>query len=662
MQFTVTRRPATHDIRPERADFKPNRLESIVHNLKGRIQKICSSKRSIKRLINRINQQGETLKQVSDACLKDNIKNLQQEVLVNGLKEESVIQAFAYVRELSDRILGMRHYDCQLVGGLLLLSAKVAEMETGEGKTLTATLPAITMALAGVPVHVISVNDYLTERDAQNMRPLYKAAGFDVACVIHGLNPSERRAAYSKAITYVTNKELVFDYLRDRLTLGERSDTSLLQAEHIHSREQRSKKLLLRGLHYGIVDEADSILIDEARTPLIISGSEGGNEKKTFLQQALQVAESLKESDDYLMSKGERRLRLTNKGKNVVEEKVSDFGPLWQGLVRRESTIQQALTALHLFHLDDQYLIRDGKIQIIDEFTGRVMEDRSWEQGLHQLIELKEGCELTDRRETLAKISYQRFFRRYLMLSGMTGTAKEVANELWSVYHLPTVKVAPNRQVQRKHLLTRIYLSEQEKYKGVIEDVIRVHKEGRPVLVGTRSVAASEALAKLVRDAGLEHQVLNAKQDAEEANVISGAGKAGAITIATNMAGRGTDIILEHGVKESGGLHVIMTELHEAARIDRQLAGRCGRQGDAGSVVALLSLEDILFSVKKKHVLVQLARYSIKKWPNGGQRFTLVVMNFIQNRVEKYHAGVRKELFRMDQMQGSLLSFSGRIE
>lgn len=662
MQFTLTRRPANHDIRPERDDFKPNRLESIVHRAKGRIAKICSGKSNLKRLVTSINEYGERLVEFSDANLRSELHELRQQMLVKGLDNVLVIQAFSLIRELSGRVMGMRHYDSQLMGGLILLSGKVAEMETGEGKTLTATLPAITMALAGVPVHVISVNDYLTERDAQNMKPLYKAAGFEVACVIHGLNPTERRAAYSKDITYVTNKELVFDYLRDRLTLGERLESSLVQAEYLHSREQRSKKLLLRGLHYGIVDEADSILIDEARTPLIISGVEGGNEKKQFLQEALQVAEALKEDEDYLLSRGERRLRLTNKGKNVVEEKVASLGPLWQGLVRRESTIQQALTALHLFHLDEQYLIRDGKVQIIDEFTGRVMEDRSWEQGLHQLIELKEACELTERRETLAKISYQRFFRRYFMLSGMTGTAEEVANELWSVYRLPTIKVSPNRPVQRKYLTTEIYLSEMEKYHRVVEEIKQIHKQGRPILVGTRSVAASEALSDLVSNAGLEHLVLNAKQDAEEANIISSAGKRGAITIATNMAGRGTDILLEHGVKENGGLHVIMTERHEAARIDRQLAGRCGRQGDAGSVRSLLSFEDILFSVKKKHVLVQMAQYCIKKWPGSGQRFACFVMNYIQKRVEKYHASVRKELFQVDQMQGDLLSFSGRIE
>lgn len=660
--FSLSRQPACYDIRAELKDVNANKLEMFVHECVGWFKKHFSKRKQFHQLVQQINNCSNEYRALGVGGLRDEINELRFAIVQEGLTQANVKQSFALSRELSDRILGKRHYESQLIGGLLLLQGQVAEMETGEGKTLTATLPAIAMALAGVPVHVISVNDYLTERDAQNMRPLYEAAGLRVACVIHGLTPEERRKAYQADITYVTNKELVFDYLRDRLTIGERVDASLLQAEYLHSNEHRSKKILLRGLHFGIVDEADSILIDEARTPLIISGSEGNDEKEQFLEQALTVARELQEEDDYRIDRAGRRLRLTDKGKKEIGIKIEQYGPLWNGLVRREATIQQALTALHFYHLDQQYLVRDGKIQIIDEFTGRVMEDRSWEQGLHQLIEFKEGCELSDRRETMAKISYQRFFRRYLQLAGMTGTAKEVAGELWSVYHLTTVKVAPNKPVQRKELPSKIYSTQEEKWRGVVESIKEVNGKGRPVLVGTRSVEASETLSQLAVKAGLKHQVLNAKQDAEEAQIICQAGEKNTITIATNMAGRGTDIILGEGVKEVGGLHVIATELHEAARIDRQLAGRCGRQGDPGSVEVISSFEDILFDGRQKSFLVRIAKFCVQSRHYWGSFFAKWFIKHSQQRVEKYHADMRKELFRQDQAQGSLLSFSGRVE
>ncbi|MCK4502056.1 MAG: prepilin peptidase, partial [Desulfuromonadales bacterium] len=468
--------------------------------------------------------------------------------------------------------------------------------------------------------------------------------------------------AYSCDITYATNKELVFDYLRDRLTLAERVDPLLLKAEYLHTEDQRSKRVLMRGLHFAIVDEADSILIDEARTPLIISGGTGGDEEQQFLQQALDLATRLDQGDDYLLDADRQQVNLTEVGKQRIEREIESFGPLWNGLVRRESTLHQALTAIHFFHRDEQFLIREGKVQIIDEFTGRVMADRSWEQGLHQLIELKEGCELTQRRETLAKISYQRFFRRYLQLSGMTGTAREVAGELWSVYHLPTLRVPTHRPVIRQIMIDQVFSDQQQKWQAVVECISVLHQQGRPVLIGTRSVAASEQLSELVTAAGLQHQVLNAKQDAAEAEIIAAAGLAGSITIATNMAGRGTDIMLGDGVRELGGLHVIATERHEAARIDRQLAGRCGRQGDRGSYQALLSFEDLLLEGNRGGVLVQTLKSVADRVSCIAPILSRWAICLAQWQVEKHHAKVRQELFKRDQAQGGLLSFTGRLE
>ena len=659
--FNTPNPPANHDLRPEKADLRYGRLENMVHQFWGQIGKIFSRHDQLKRMVNAIEDAGTLYGAMSDEQLAQQFITIRHNLLENGLQQEHVVSSFALTREFADRILGMRHYGSQLTGGLILLQGKVAEMETGEGKTLTATLPAVTMALAGVPVHIITVNDYLTSRDAEKMTPLFQAMNLNIGCVVHGLTPPERRQAYGCDVTYATNKELVFDYLRDRLTLSDRLNASLLQTEYLHSQNGRSKRVLLRGLHFGIVDEADSILIDEARTPLIISGTQGGTEEETFLQQALDLARTLREKDDFLIEKASRRLRLTEDGKQRVEKEVKEFGPLWTGMVRRESTIHQALTALNFFHLDEQYLLRDGKIQIIDEFTGRVMEDRSWEQGLHQLIELKEGCELTQRRETLAKISYQRFFRRYLRLSGMTGTAKEVAGEFWSVYHLRTIKVSTHRPLIREKHPTKVYASLDMKWNAVVDKIAELNKEGRPVLIGTATVSDSEQLSVLVQKAGLVHQVLNAKQDSVEAEVVSKAGVAGTITIATNMAGRGTDIELGDGVVELGGLHVIATERHEAARIDRQLAGRCGRQGDPGSYSAILSLDDLLLKDDRGGIIFKFFR-RVAGPSVVGQIVSKRSMNYAQKKIEKQHLKVRKELFRQDQAQGDLLSFSGRIE
>lgn len=654
--------PANHDLRAEQPDRVEKKLEAFAHRLFGQLRKLFAGRARLQRLVARIEAEEPRLQTLDEQQMQQQVQQLRLQLLAEGITDSLLIRSFALVRELSVRTLGLRPYASQLTGGLVLLQGMVAEMDTGEGKTLTATLPAITVALAGIPVHVISVNDYLTSRDAETMRPLYQALGLRVGCVVHGQTPVARRQAYQCEVTYATNKELVFDYLRDRLTLAQRVEPLLLQAEYLHSNNQRSQRVLLRGLHFAIVDEVDSILIDEARTPLIISGSVGADEQQQFLQQALDLATELTEKADYLLDPARRHIRLTDAGKQKIAAAASQLGTLWSGLVRRESTVQQALTARHLFQRDEQYLLRDGKVQIVDEFTGRVMADRSWEQGLHQLIELKEGCELTQRRETLAKISYQRFFRRYRQLCGMTGTANEVAVELWAVYHLQTLKVPTHRPIIRKILADRVLATQQQKWPAVVAEICRLHQQGRPLLIGTRSVAASEQLSTLLRQAGLPHQVLNAKQDAAEAEIIRAAGHLASITIATNMAGRGTDIVLGEGVAQLGGLHVIATERHEAARIDRQLAGRCGRQGEPGSYQAILSLEDPILVGARSGLLVQL----LKKVDFGRaaimQPLARRVLGQAQRKVETYHARLRKELFRQDQQQGNLLSFSGKLE
>ena len=655
--------PANHVLRPERKEKRSGLLDNIARGIMGGLLQLRhEGDNRLPGFISMVNRYGKTLEPMKDEELKTVAGRLRNHLHLEGFQEEHVAHAFALVRELASRTVGMRHFDTQLIGGRVLLKGMVAEMETGEGKTLTATLAAGTAALAGIPVHVITVNDYLTSRDAEWMSPVYQALGLKVGCLVHDMLPEARRAAYACDVTYCTNKEITFDYLRDWIALEGRANPLRLQTEYLYGHGARVHRLLLRGLHFAIVDEADSVLIDEARTPLIISKSSGSGGERLFMEQAMALAERLERGNDYRIEGISRKVELTDVGKRRIRERAMSMGPLWTGVVRREEIVRLALMALHLFRRDEQYLVRDGKVQIVDEFTGRVMPDRSYEGGLHQLIETKEGCEITQRPETTARISYQRFFRRYLHIAGMTGTAREVRRELWSTYGLSVVRIPTHRKMRRTAYPDKIFPKEKEKWQAVVENIREIHGKGRPVLVGTRSVAASEKTSSLLTDMGLDHQILNAKQDEKEAEIISHAGEAGCITIATNMAGRGTDIKLGPGVEERQGLHVILTERHEAERIDRQLAGRCGRLGDPGSYEAILSLEDSIVRGGRGGLAGWLARRLVRP---GSAMWTWLARCAIvrsQRKVERLHSRIRRTLLREDERRGDMLSFSGRSE
>jgi preprotein translocase subunit SecA len=511
-------------------------------------------------------------------------------------------------------------------------------------------------------VHVVSVNDYLVTRDAEEMGPVYSALGLTVGVITEDMDPDARRNAYACDITYCSNKQLVFDYLKDKLALGSGDPGIKLKLESLHSDQPRVDKLLLRGLYYAIVDEADSVLIDEARTPLILSAQTQSEEQVKVCRQALFLAGQLREGTDFILHPRERQLELLDRGEKRLTEIAEPLGGLWTGERRRRELVSQALTAKHLFLRDKQYLVRDDTIQIIDEHTGRVMADRAWERGLHQMIETKENVELTSNRETLARISYQRFFRRYLRLGGMSGTLEEVRGELWSVYGLGVVTVPTNRPMIRTRRPDLTYRRAVQKWTAIVKRIRAVHKRGRPILVGTRSVEDSEHLSRLLKRVKLEHQVLNAHQDEQEAEIVACAGEKGRITVATNMAGRGTDIKLGPGVKELGGLHVISSERNIARRIDRQLAGRCARQGDPGSYEAILSLEDELvglyFGDGVKNLLSAIGRKSrpVPGWVSS------VLIALPQRMLERYHRRVRRELLKVDEQRGKLLAFTGAPE
>lgn len=613
-------------------------------------------------IVDRVAKYGSDIERLTNAQITQLAKQLRDTLRRNGLSEELVCRSFALVREVAHRTLAQRHYAVQIVGGWVLLNGCIAEMATGEGKTLTATLAAATVAMAGVPVHVITVNDYLTARDAREMKPLYEMLGLSVGAVTHELDPVARRGAYSCDVTYCCNKELAFDYLRDRLVVGRHPNRIQLQLERLYGDATRLRQLVLRGLCFGIVDEADSVLVDEARVPLIISGAGGQVPEKHIYETAMTLARSLERGQDFSIDGRERSIRLTPHGQATLAKQAHDLKGIWSGPRRREVLVRQALTALYLFHRDIQYLVRADKVQIIDEYTGRVMGDRSWEQGLHQMIELKESCPLTPMNAPLARMTYQRFFRRYLWLSGMTGTAQEVAAELWNVYRLATVKIPTNRPLQRRWMGERLFATADQKWDAVVDRIGELREQGRPVLVGTRSVAASEILSKQLMRANIEHVVLNARQDEEEASVVAAAGEPGRVTVATNMAGRGTDIKVTRSVAQAGGLHVLATERHEAQRIDRQLYGRSGRQGDPGSYETLTSLEDELLATPRGKVARWVARLlltsgkPLEGWP---ARF---LARRAQLSAERLHARVRRELLQHEDQLESTLAFSGRVE
>jgi preprotein translocase subunit SecA len=645
-----------HPERPERRDGWLDHLEAAVTAWPMAMRARFGDPR-VTRLVARINALEETFRSMDERALRASNGALRVQLRRDGLCPEAVAEAFALVRETGRRLLGLRHHDVQLEGGYAMLHGMVAEMDTGEGKTLTATLAAATAALKGTPVHIVTVNDYLARRDAETMGPLYEALGLTVGIIVHGLEPAQRKAAYLCDITYASDKEITFDYLRDRIALGSRPSNLGTKLKKIQGIRQ-VKETVMRGLHFAIVDEADSVLVDEARTPLIISRMTEPAQEQIWAETSLQLVRQLEPDQDYKILRTERRVELTPAGRERLAELGDELGGIWRSPVRREESARRALTALNLFERGDHYLVQDGKVQIVDEYTGRIMADRSWSEGLHQLVEVKEGCPVTGRRVPMARITYQRFFRRYQLLAGMTGTAREVSRELWAVYNLATTRIPTNRPMHRRQMPTRVLNSAEKKWQVIARHAAELQNAGHPVLIGTRSVIASETLSEHLTDYGLEHEVLNALQDQHEAEIIARTGESGRITVATNMAGRGVDIPVDANALRKGGLHVILSERHDAGRIDRQLAGRCGRHGEPDGIQAFLSLEDPLLELINPDV-VRLTSELPHKYRNP---VALLLFWWAQRRAERAHSGARRALLKQDQKLGILLAFSGGLE
>jgi preprotein translocase subunit SecA len=648
---------------PERAESNDTAVNRVLLGLLARLRKPFG--RDLKRageFVALVDAEQPWAEGLSDAELLEAAQAMRPRLLREGFTPQHLARCFALVRAAATRTLGMTHFPVQIMGGWVMLQGMLAEMATGEGKTLTATLPAATVAMAGLPVHVITVNDYLAKRDSEIMGPVYRALGLSVGLATHEQSPPEKQAAYAANICYCTNKDIGFDYLKDSLTLEAHRGRARLLLEKALQRGDRIDRLLLRGLQFAIVDEIDSVLVDEARTPLIIAGNEQRETDEHLYQTAIELVAELEDNVDFKIDREDKAARLTEKGRERLGELAVRLPEKWRSKRAREELVQQALSALHLFELDKHYLIRDGKVHIIDEYTGRVMPDRSWERGLHQLIEIKEGCELSARQGTLARITYQRLFLRYLRVGGMSGTVEEIRPELEAVYGLRTVPIPPNRPCQRRDLGCRVYATTAQKWEAVASTIATLQAEGRPVLVGTRSVAASEELSSDLERRSIDHVVLNARQDDVEAGIVEQAGSPGRVTVATNMAGRGTDIHLADATREVGGLHVILTEFHESPRIDRQLYGRCARQGDPGTYEAIVSLEDEIFqqhAAKSAHGIA--TRYAGRSGPLPRWTGTYLRM-LAQRSAEWKNAQTRRATIALDKKLDSALGFAGRTE
>ncbi|MDC1151424.1 preprotein translocase subunit SecA [Pelagibacteraceae bacterium] len=625
----------------------------------------------IQNLIQAINNKESEVKSLSEADIKEKTFNFKKHIKTGSLNIEEIIpESFALVREAAKRTLGERHYDVQLAGGLILHNGKIAEMKTGEGKTLVSTLPAYLNSLTNKGVHIVTVNDYLAKRDSAWMGEVFNYLGVSTGCITNDLDDFERKKNYSQDITYATNNELGFDYLRDNM-------------------KYELNEMVQRSHNYCIVDEVDSILIDESRTPLIISGK--FDDKTTLYLTSNEFIKHLQKRD-YELDEKNKNVILTDIGidkieKLAIQKKIlknnNFYDPANLDLVHH---VNQALKANLLFKKDTDYIVRDAKVQIIDEFTGRVLDGRRFSDGLHQAIEAKENVKVEDENQTLASITYQNYFRLYQKLAGMTGTAMTEAEEFYDIYKLNTVSIPTNRKMLRKDFNDQIFRTEKEKYNAITNKIIECNKIGQPVLVGTTSIEKSEKISALLENKKIKHNILNAKQHEKEAKIIAEAGKVGAVTIATNMAGRGTDIklggnkdFIEDGkksdvievkeneikVKNIGGLFIIGTERHESRRIDNQLRGRSGRQGDPGSTIFFISLQDELMRIfGGDSIDGMLKKLGLKENESIDHPWINKAMERAQKKVENRNFDVRKTLIKFDDVMNDQrqVIFSQRLK
>ncbi|MBQ7080797.1 MAG: hypothetical protein IJM92_14325 [Fibrobacter sp.] len=594
----------------------PTGLDAFVYRLIGKFKERSSVRRKLLRTARKIDAMGKELASLESSELKKKLSAI-REKFKRPVNDEVLAEAFALVQESVLRVLGYRPYVEQIAGALALYNGYIAEMSTGEGKTVTAAMCGVIRGWSGRPCHVITANDYLASRDAQIMGGLYNFCGVSVGAVTGAMKPPERRAGYAADVTYSTAKEVLADFLRDRIAMGKSQNFSKRILDSFTLQQNAfSDKLVQRGLFTAIVDEADNVLIDEAVTPLIISREKENKGFNRTCEIAFELSNNLVRDVDYKVDIKLRTVRFLvdmDERLEEIQDELAEKSGGDGGFCRAsflKDLVRQALIAKELFFLGRQYLIEEGKIIIVDESTGRKMPMRSWNGGLHQMIELKEGLELTGLKETEARMSFQRFFRLYKHFSGMTGTGKEASSEFWMIYGTPVLCIPNHRKNKRKIYRLKTYSTKESKRKAIMDEVVRVHKLGRPILIGTKDIDESETFGRMLSESGLHCKIINAVRSDDEANIIAEAGKAGAITVATNMAGRGTDIKIPKSVKQVGGLHVIATECNMSSRIDRQLFGRSARQGDPGSASHYASFEDEVLRRNLPSTMMTLFRHA----------------------------------------------------
>ena len=640
-------------------EIVPRGLDALWHQIVGRTDRLRHRSQHFIRIAERILDREQALAPLSNRKLRRLIKALRPRFHRRRDTANDREEALALLCQVATRTIGLRPHREQVAAALALEAGCAAEMATGEGKTLVAALSAVLAGWRGRGCHVITANDYLAARDADQMRPVYHYCGLRVGGITPQMPAEARRQAYDADVTYATNKEIAADFLRDRLLEGGTHGLPSALLAKIIGRGDRIDRLVQRGLECAIVDEADSVFIDEAATPLLISGPGTNPDQVDAYKQAAKLVGALDPVNDCMVDSQAREIRLTAAGREQLAQLAEPLGGIWRGRRRREELIRQSLAARMLFLRGKHYVVQDDKVVIVDEFTGRLMPDRTWRDGLHQAVEAKEGLRINLPRETQARISFQRFFRMYRKLAGMSGTVAEARPELWGIYRLPMVVIPTHRPCRRVIMPDRVFSTAGAKRAAVIEAVAQLHRTGRPVLIGTGSIRESERLSGQLRARHLSHRLLNAEREASEAAVIAAAGHKAQITVATNMAGRGTDIKLGAGVAKGGGLHVIATQRFEARRIDRQLFGRCARQGDPGSCQAFVSLEDEL--VKKHAGRLEMAPGS---WNGRELRPELSSYRWrrkiegLQRRAERTAARMRQEVLLADSWLDDNLGFA----
>ncbi len=651
-----------HGERPEREAAKAQSAfdRSFAH-FAGCLRKSQLSERSFMTTLAAIEREQRSIAALDEVERGDLRIKLHRILRKDGLLSDSVIPLIALIRQCIVDEMEINPHPAQLYAGWAMLHGCVAEMQTGEGKSLTAAFPAIVMAMTGSPVHVITVNEYLAQRDAENLSLIYRKFGLSCSCVTSSMDTREKRDAYRADIVYCTNKQVVFDYLRDSLNLAAHKGEL---AECFRSLVTlKPSPSVQRGLGFAIIDEADSVLIDDARVPLILAEARKTDNKEIVeASLALSIASTLSEGVDYVLNSDAQPIELTESGNKTISDMTQQLQGVWRIDRYRRELLIQALTALYKFQLDRDYLIRDGKVELIDGSTGRTLTDRKLQHGLHRMLELKEKCDVTDSNNVLAGMSFQSFFQRYCHLSGMSGTLHEVRRELRHVYGLKVIKVSPHKAVKRKDFGIRIFSDDKQQFDFALMDIKQRHLSGQPVLLGARTLELSERLSALLTEHGIEHELLNARQDSTESDIIKSAGIYGAVTVATNMAGRGTDITLGHGVARLGGLHVVNFSLNDSSRVDRQLFGRSARQGDPGSCQALLSLRDqVVAQFVSSWIIDGVSRFS-QRWPYAGQPLMRSLIRFSQFRRERWDSKQRIEAFRRWPKIKRQLGYTGDME